>query len=142
MILLGHKIITWTDHKNLIHNDLKSERVHRWRLLMEECGPDIRHVKGPENTMADALSRLPTANDPEKPHVMPSREELADCSAKNAEENWSFPISVTLIKSYQLLDLDLVQKARSNDPTYAISPFRGGAAICHNDKVVTPLPVL
>jgi hypothetical protein len=32
MTLLGHNIVTWTDHKNLIHNDLKSERVSRWRL--------------------------------------------------------------------------------------------------------------
>jgi hypothetical protein len=70
---------------------------------------------------------------------MPSREELADCFAKYAEENWLFPISVTLIKSYQQSDLDLVQKAASDNPTYAVSPFRGGAVICHNDKVVTPL---
>jgi hypothetical protein len=51
----------------------------------------------------------------------------------------SFPISVTLIKSYQQLDLDSVQKATSDDPTYANSPFRGGAVICHNHKVVMPL---
>jgi hypothetical protein len=25
ILLVGHKIILWTDHKNLIHNDLKSE---------------------------------------------------------------------------------------------------------------------
>ena len=30
MILLGHKIVIWTDHKNLIHNDLKSDRVLHW----------------------------------------------------------------------------------------------------------------
>jgi hypothetical protein len=77
MILPGHKIIAWTDHKNLIHDDLKSGRVLPWRLLMEECGPDVRCVKGPENAAADALSRLPTAIDREKPHLMPSREELA-----------------------------------------------------------------
>jgi hypothetical protein len=68
---------------------------------MEEHGPDICHIKGPENIVADALSRLPAANDPEKPCVMPSHEELADCFAKDVEENWSFPISVTLIKSCQ-----------------------------------------
>jgi hypothetical protein len=100
MILLGHKIVAWTDHKNLIHNDLKSERVLHWRLLLEQCNPDIRCVKGPENTAADVLTRLPSANDPEKPCVMPDREELADCFAENIEENWSF----TLIKSFQQPD--------------------------------------
>jgi hypothetical protein len=35
---------------------------------------------------------------------MPSREELADCFTENAEENWSFPVSITLIKSYQQSD--------------------------------------
>ena len=65
---------------------------------------------------------------------MPSREELADCFAEDVEEYWQFPVSVTLIKSYQ------PQKATSNDPTYAISPFRGITVICHNNKaVVTPL---
>jgi hypothetical protein len=82
MILLGHETVAWTDHKNLIHDDLKSERVLRWRPLMEERGPDVHCVKGLENIVADALSRLPATNDPEKRHVMPSREELADCLPK------------------------------------------------------------
>jgi hypothetical protein len=108
---------------------------------MEECGPDVHCVKGPENIVADALSRLPATNDPEKPHVMPSPEELADCSAEDVEENWSFPVSITSIKSHQQQDLDLAQKAASDDPACTISPFRGGAAICHNNKTVTPLPL-
>jgi hypothetical protein len=90
MIPLGHEIITWTaDHKILTHNDLKSECVLRsWRLLMEEHGPDIRCVKGPENTAADALGRLPTADNPDKPCVMPScAEELPDSFPQNTEEN-------------------------------------------------------
>jgi hypothetical protein len=141
IILLGHETVVWTDHKNLIHNDLKSERVLRWRPLMEEHDPDVHHVKGPENIVADALSRLPTTNDPEKPHVMPSREELADCFAEDVEENWSFPISIALIKSHQQQDLNLVQKAASDDPAHTVSPFRGGAVICHNDKTARPLPL-
>jgi hypothetical protein len=72
---------------------------------------------------------------------MPSREELADCFAEDVEENWSFPISIVLINSYQQQDLDLEQKAASGDPTCTISPFRGGAAICHNNKTVMPLPL-
>jgi hypothetical protein len=86
------------------------------------------------------MSRLPAADDPEKPHVMPSREELADCFAKDVEENWSFPVSIASIKSHQQRDLDLAQKAASDNPAHAISPFRGGAATCHNNETVTPLP--
>ena len=31
----------------------------RWRLLLEEFGPDIRHITGEANVVADAISRLP-----------------------------------------------------------------------------------
>jgi hypothetical protein len=33
----------------------------------------------------------------------------------------------------------LIRKEKSNDPTYTISPFCGGAVICHNNKIVIPL---
>ena len=138
MILLGHDIIIWTDHKNLIHNDFKTERVLCWRLLMEEHRLDIRYIKGPDNIVADSLSQLPTTNNPEKPYIMPSREELADSFAQDTEDNWSFPISITLIKSFQQRDKAFVKKAESIDPAYTNSPFRGGAVICHNHKVVIP----
>ena len=31
----------------------------RWRLLLEEFGPELVHIKGSKNIVADALSRLP-----------------------------------------------------------------------------------
>jgi hypothetical protein len=40
----------------------QSQRVQRWRLILEEYGPDIRYIKGEENCAADALSRLPTTD--------------------------------------------------------------------------------
>jgi hypothetical protein len=122
MMLLGHKTVAWTDHKNLIHNDLRSERVMRWRLLMEECGPKMHCVKGPENAAADALSRLPTANDSEKLCVMPSCEELAEYFAEDIEPTWLFPVSIALIKSFQQRDNDLTQKVASDGPAQSVSP--------------------
>ena len=35
----------------------------RWRLLLEEFGPEIVDIKGPKNVVADALSRLPKQGD-------------------------------------------------------------------------------
>ena len=48
------------DHKNLIYDALgsTSDRVFRWRLLLEEYGPGIIYIKGELNTVADAMSRL------------------------------------------------------------------------------------
>ena len=37
----------------------QSQRVMRWRLILEEFGPGIKHIKGEDNVVADAISRLP-----------------------------------------------------------------------------------
>ena len=59
-MLWGQKIIVYTDHQNLIREALgsTSDRVLRWRLLLEEFGPEIEYIKGIDNTVADAISRL------------------------------------------------------------------------------------
>eukprot|EP00804_Cyclotella_cryptica_P014632 CCRYP_012682-RA/>CCRYP_012682-RA protein AED:0.35 eAED:0.34 QI:0/-1/0/1/-1/1/1/0/372 len=67
-ILWGQQIKVYTDHKNLIQDalGLTSDRVYRWRLLLEEYGPEIVYIKGIHNTVADAISRLdsgPTQDD-------------------------------------------------------------------------------
>jgi len=64
-MLWGQRIKVYTDHQNLIRDAIgsSSARVQRWRLLLEEYGPEIVYIKGPDNTVADALSRL--SYDPE-----------------------------------------------------------------------------
>jgi hypothetical protein len=37
---------------------LTSDRVTRWRILLEEYAPEIIFIKGIHNTVADAISRL------------------------------------------------------------------------------------
>ncbi|MGH7974221.1 MAG: reverse transcriptase/ribonuclease H family protein, partial [bacterium] len=59
-ILLGQQLVVFTDHKNLIHNTPTTDRVMRWRLLLEEYAPEIKYIKGANNLVADALSRLAT----------------------------------------------------------------------------------
>jgi hypothetical protein len=59
-MLWGQSIKVYTDHANLIRDALgmTSDRVCRWRLLLEEYGPKIVYIKGIHNTIADAISWL------------------------------------------------------------------------------------
>jgi RNase H-like domain found in reverse transcriptase len=57
-ILLGQKIKVHTDHENLTYKHFNSDRVMRWRLYIEEYSPELQHIKGTHNVVADALSRL------------------------------------------------------------------------------------
>ena len=57
-ILLGQQIEVFTDHKNLVYKTYNTERVMRWRLIIEEYGPKLTYIKGENNIIADALSRM------------------------------------------------------------------------------------
>ena len=59
-MLWGQQLIVYTDHQNLMRDalGLTSDRVYRWRLILEEYGPEIVYIKGIDNTVADAISRL------------------------------------------------------------------------------------
>jgi hypothetical protein len=45
-ILLGYKIIVHTDHKKIACAKSTSDRVMRWRLLIEEFEPEFLHYTG------------------------------------------------------------------------------------------------
>ena len=44
---LGAEIHIWTDHKNLcFNNDIKTQRVSRWCVKVEEFLPFVHHIDG------------------------------------------------------------------------------------------------
>jgi hypothetical protein len=47
-----------TDHKKITYAKITSDRVMHWRLLIEEFGPEFRHIKGKNNLIDDSLSRI------------------------------------------------------------------------------------
>ncbi len=46
-MLWGQNIMVYTDHKNLTRDalGLTSDKVDRWRLLLEEYAPEIIYIK-------------------------------------------------------------------------------------------------
>ena len=55
-ILLGYHLRIKTDHKNLKFENFKSERVRRWRLILEEYDYEFDWFPGLQNVIANFFS--------------------------------------------------------------------------------------
>jgi len=102
-MLLGQQIEVFTDHKNLVYKHFNMEQVMGWRLLLEEFGPKLTYVKGVNNIVADALSRLDIAEEEF------SAEAFAGELANEEEE---FPMGCPL--SYKEIAFRLSSKERQS----------------------------
>ena len=83
-----------TDHANLTYINLDFKgRVKRWKLAIQEFSFDIQHIKGKNNFIADAFSRM-------IPIESPSTEEQTEISKLLIIEEFKIPSDrYKLIKS-------------------------------------------
>ena len=119
-ILLGHKIEVFTDHKNLVYKHFNTERVMRWRLLIEEFGPELIYIKGANNIIADALSR------------MAMTEEDFSMEAFAADEYdfpSEYPLSYAQIEHEQSKDAEVKKLLQDQPEVYSKQSFK------HSDKL-------
>lgn len=144
-ILLGHDIEVFTDHKNLIYDDLKTERVLRWRILLEEYGPKIIYIKGVENIVADVLSRYPTLNNPELETSELNRSDMSEIFAiGNDIPADAFPLSFKILSTVQQRDMSTAQLVDKDVSKKHISrrTFHGGEQlVCYDGKIYVPPPL-
>ena len=59
-------VVVFTDHNPLIFIDKmknKNQRLIKWSLSLYELNLEIRHIKGKDNVIADALSRSESLGD-------------------------------------------------------------------------------
>ena len=159
-ILFGHKIVVHTDHKNILYGKLSNDRITRWRLLLEEFGPEYVHVSGKENRVADALSRLEkdsgTESEPEEEngllqaHVMTmmirdesfdmptNSEELASyCVSRQTLESEEFPLSPKVLAREQEKDRN-VRNMKRQDPHVREVFVEGTKLIIKEGKIIVP----
>ena len=126
-ILLGHKIVVYTDHLNLTYKNFNTERVIRWRLILEEYGPELRYIKGSNNVVADALSRLPMNNDS---HVSTNQEAMAEAFAVGDNElplpTETYPLSYAILAQEQAKDAALSKRVKNNPKLYEKKQFLAG----------------
>ena len=108
-ILLGHQITVYTDHKNLTYKNSNTERVMRWCLILEEFGPEFKYIKGENNVVADALSRLEKSPNQEILNIS----ELYGYDDKDLPES-AYPIRYHNISKAQETDAKLQQKLVSH----------------------------
>ena len=58
-VLRGMEIIVYNKHLNLLYAKDASQRMVRWRLLVEEFAPkETRHIVGEDNAVTDCFSRM------------------------------------------------------------------------------------
>jgi RNase H-like domain found in reverse transcriptase len=115
-ILLGHEIIIYTDHMNLVNDRTRHEsaRIQRWVWLIEEFGPKFKYLPGPENVVADALSRLDK-----------------DDSQSDYDATYDNPATC-----FAMLDVDFLNPFREDDELHLAENVFSGT---HKEEIVFPL---
>jgi hypothetical protein len=129
-ILLGHIIKIYMDHKNLTFANFNTDRVRRWRLIVEEYGPEIVYLPGVHNIVADFLSRHPISMDSiNEIHCI---DEIFPI-----DDNDPFRLDFATISTHQQADARLQQIKQSNKD-YETCIISRTPIIYLRNKIVVP----
>ncbi|KAL7528847.1 hypothetical protein ACHAXR_002666 [Thalassiosira sp. AJA248-18] len=146
-MLLEAKIGVFTNHKNLIFKNINTQRVLRWRIKVGEFSPTFHYIPGPENVVANALSRLDNTTNPLNPPAAPEAsttfgdsffsfvddKEMLDCflnlPSEPPPEN---PLNLNWLREQQQNNQELLDRAQRLSQQYINKTLtRGVDLICH-----------
>ena len=147
-MLLGARIKVFTDHKNLTHklSSYSTQRVMRWRILIEEFGPTFEYKKGNENVIADAMSRVPTKDENDEPAMPETRcvkvDDLwTEClwAMPKFDERNRQPTQFETAKHYQDADPNVAKLLVDEPNNFVLKTFGKVPLVC---RVATPDPLI
>ena len=119
----------------------------RWRMVLEEYNPELIYLKGADNIVADALSRLdliPDDSDEASDSTSNSNPTIQDYLDIRQDELPAdvYPLRMSLLSSEQRKDTTIQAKLRERNSGYIIKEVRGGIksydVVYCNDKIVVP----
>ena len=97
----------------------------RWRLYIEEYLPNLRYVKGTNNVVADALSRLDMEDTP----IVETKESflsLMECFGKTKDEPDFHPLNYLQLYKAQRADKNLMKNLTMDKTLYFLKNFPWG----------------
>ncbi len=137
-ILLGQKLVVHTDHKNLLYESTASDRVVRWRLLVEEYGPVFKHLAGETNIAADALSRLDADFEAEFDHLSKLEYMAMAMIDKGEWKETDFPLKPQVIARCQKKDKWLKKSMKQSKVSYGTRELEDTTVVTYKDKIYIP----
>jgi hypothetical protein len=104
----------------------------RWRLIIEEFGPKLTYIKGVNNVVADALSRMKMTEKDFGPEVFAGE-----------KVRQTFPLSYKLLAEMQAKDKKLQKPLQSKDQTtYVYKMFKNSdkeyKLVTQDDRIIIP----
>lgn len=161
-ILLGYKIEVFTDHRNLTFETAQSasQRLQRWRGLIQEFDIELKFIDGDANVVADAISRLPKEEHDSPPSIEALEAELCSLLEVNDlyvtdssdffaidDSEIDYPLAPQLMEVEQKLELNSdtaealkIKTAlqKSTDNTYSYKDVEGRSLLHENGKLYVP----
>ena len=117
----------------------------RWRLILEEFGPNIIHIAGVDNIVADTLSRLRSSNTEEDNNEVPQKKLKELYATRRVQHIQSdFPLEKRIIHEEQIKELEEENsklKADVDDikSKYYMEELDGFNLVMYDERIYIPI---
>ena len=114
----------------------------RWQLILEDFGPDIQHIAGVDNIVADTLSRLPfMPRNKNEPFTRKAQCCTNELFAIDREENneYCFPLNLLIVQKEQQKEPRNIKSSLSTNildqgSSYSKKELDNIEIICYDSK--------